>query len=69
MSSRVVSTSYLGWSAIYEINIGGNTKVRVNTKINGTAVRESETLDIGFDSADCVLRREANLRWLLKSKP
>ncbi|QPC95897.1 TOBE domain-containing protein (plasmid) [Mesorhizobium sp. INR15] len=53
---------YLGGSAIYEIDIGGITKIRVNTQINGTAVREGEKIEIGFDSADCVLLDEDGLR-------
>ncbi|WP_258052469.1 TOBE domain-containing protein [Mesorhizobium sp. INR15] len=52
----------MGGSAIYEIDIGGITKIRVNTQINGTAVREGEKIEIGFDSADCVLLDEDGLR-------
>ncbi len=62
LSGRVVSTSYLGGSAIYEIDIGGKTVLRANTPITGKIVREGETIDIGFDPAGCVLLDEKGLR-------
>lgn len=62
LSGRVVSTSYLGGSAIYEIDIGGRTTIRANTRINGRVAREGEAIDVGFDPAGCVLLDESGLR-------
>lgn len=62
LAGRVVSTSYLGSSAIYEIDIGGKTTVRANTPISGRAAREGEAIDVGFDSADSVLLDENGSR-------
>ena len=59
---RVVSTSYLGGSAIYEIDLGGKTLVRANTPIAGRLVGEGETIDVGFDPSGCVLLDERGLR-------
>ena len=55
LSGRVVSTSYLGGSAIYEIDLGGETLVRANTPIAGRLAGEGETVEVGFDPAGCVL--------------
>ncbi|UDL89009.1 ABC transporter ATP-binding protein [Mesorhizobium sp. PAMC28654] len=52
---RIVSTSYLGGNAVYEIDIGGNTPVRANTLIDGQPLREGEAVDVGFDPKGCVL--------------
>ncbi|WFP74957.1 ABC transporter ATP-binding protein [Mesorhizobium sp. WSM4906] len=62
LSGRVVSTSYLGGSAIYEIDIGGKTTVRANAAINGRIVREGETIEVGFDPGGCVLLDESGQR-------
>ncbi|TIQ32475.1 MAG: ABC transporter ATP-binding protein [Mesorhizobium sp.] len=62
LSGRVVSTSYLGGSAIYEIDIGGKTTVRANAAINGRVVREGETIEVGFDPGGCVLLDESGQR-------
>ncbi|WFP61670.1 ABC transporter ATP-binding protein [Mesorhizobium sp. WSM4904] len=62
LSGRVVSTSYLGGSAIYEIDIGGKTSVRANAAINGRIVREGETIEVGFDPGGCVLLDESGQR-------
>ncbi|MET3590716.1 MULTISPECIES: ABC transporter ATP-binding protein [Mesorhizobium] len=62
LSGRVVSTSYLGGSAIYEIDIGGKTSVRANASINGRVVREGEAIEVGFDPAGCVLLDENGQR-------
>ncbi|MEP9387282.1 ABC transporter ATP-binding protein [Mesorhizobium sp. KR9-304] len=62
LAGRVVSTSYLGSSAIYEIDIGGKTTVRANTPISGRIAREGEAVDVGFDAADCVLLNENGSR-------
>ncbi|WP_281015524.1 TOBE domain-containing protein [Mesorhizobium sp. M00.F.Ca.ET.217.01.1.1] len=62
LSGRVVSTSYLGGSATYEIDIGGKRTVRANTQINGRVVREGEAINIGFDPAGCVLLDEKGIR-------
>ena len=55
LTGRVVSTSYLGGSAIYEIDIGGCTTIRANTQISGPVAGEGEVVDVGFDPAACVL--------------
>lgn len=62
LAGRVVSTSYLGGSAIYEIDIGGKTTIRANTQINGSVAREGEAIDVGFDPAGCVLLDESGRR-------
>ena len=62
LSGRVISTSYLGGSAIYEIDIGDKRTVRANTQIDGRLVREGEAIDIGFDLAGCVLLDEKGIR-------
>jgi putative spermidine/putrescine transport system ATP-binding protein/spermidine/putrescine transport system ATP-binding protein len=61
LSGRVVSTSYLGGSAIYEVDLGGTT-VRSNTPISGTVVREGEAMEVGFDPTGCVLLDENGRR-------
>ena len=55
LSGRVVSTSYLGGSAIYEIDLGGKTIVRANNAISGRLAHEGEAVEVGFDPAGCVL--------------
>ncbi|WP_421916900.1 ABC transporter ATP-binding protein [Mesorhizobium sp.] len=55
LAGRIVSTSYLGGNAVYEIDIGGNTPVRANTLIDGQPLREGEAVDVGFDPKGCVL--------------
>ncbi|MDQ2632280.1 MAG: ABC transporter ATP-binding protein [Pseudomonadota bacterium] len=55
LAGTVTSTSYLGGSAIYEIDIGSRTVIRADTQINGPVAREGEALEIGFDPAACVL--------------
>jgi ABC-type Fe3+/spermidine/putrescine transport system ATPase subunit len=62
LTGRVVTTSYLGGSAIYEIDIGGGTTIRANTQINGSVAREGETVDVSFDPAGCVLLDESGSR-------
>lgn len=62
LSGRVVSASYLGGSAIYEIDIGGKTSVRANAPITGRVLREGEAIDIGFDPEGCVLLDEDGQR-------
>lgn len=62
LRGRIVSNSYLGGSAIYEIDIGGGTTIRANTQINGIVAREGEMVDVGFDPAGCVLLDERGLR-------
>jgi ABC-type Fe3+/spermidine/putrescine transport system ATPase subunit len=62
LTGRIVTTSYLGGSAIYEIDIGGGTTIRANTQINGPVAREGEAVDVGFDPAGCVLLDESGLR-------
>jgi ABC-type Fe3+/spermidine/putrescine transport system ATPase subunit len=55
LAGRVVSTSYLGGSAVYEIDIGQGTIIRANTAINGEIMREGEAVTVGFEPAGCVL--------------
>ncbi|MEW6631099.1 MAG: ABC transporter ATP-binding protein [Pseudomonadota bacterium] len=62
LAGRVVSTSYLGGSAIYEIDIGGGTTMRANTPISGRVFREGEPIEVGFDPAGCVLLDEGGRR-------
>jgi ABC-type Fe3+/spermidine/putrescine transport system ATPase subunit len=62
LTGRVVSTSYLGGSAIYEIDIGEGTTVRANTQINGRLAREGEPIRLCFDPADCILLDDRGLR-------
>lgn len=62
LSGRVVSTSYLGSNAIYEIDIGGKTTIRANSPINGKVAREGEAIEVGFDPAGCVLLDANGLR-------
>ncbi|WP_027059924.1 ABC transporter ATP-binding protein [Mesorhizobium loti] len=62
LSGRVVSASYLGGSAIYEIDIGGQTNIRANAPISGRVLREGEAIDLGFDPEGCVLLDEDGQR-------
>ncbi|MBZ9816499.1 ABC transporter ATP-binding protein [Mesorhizobium sp. CA7] len=62
LSGRVVSASYLGGSAIYEVDIGGKANIRANAPIDGRVLREGEAIELGFDADDCVLLDEAGLR-------
>ncbi|OBQ73282.1 ABC transporter ATP-binding protein [Mesorhizobium erdmanii] len=62
LSGRVVSASYLGGSAIYEIDVGGKANIRANAPISGRVLREGEPIDLGFDPGDCVLLDEAGQR-------
>ncbi|TPL86091.1 ABC transporter ATP-binding protein [Mesorhizobium sp. B2-3-12] len=62
LSGRVVSASYLGGSAIYDIDIGGKTNLRVNAPITGRVLREGEAIDLGFDPEGCVLLDEDGRR-------
>ncbi|TIU48840.1 MAG: ABC transporter ATP-binding protein [Mesorhizobium sp.] len=62
LTGRVVSASYLGGSAIYEIDIGGKTSLRANTPITGRVLREGEAIDLGFDPEGCVLLDDSGRR-------
>ena len=62
LSGRVVSASYLGGSAIYEIDIGGKTSIRANAPITGRVLSEGEAIDLGFDPEGCVLLDEDGQR-------
>jgi ABC-type Fe3+/spermidine/putrescine transport system ATPase subunit len=62
ISGRVVSTSYLGGSAIYEIDIGGGKPIRASMQIAGRVAREGESIEVGFDPTGCVLLDEKGLR-------
>ena len=62
LTGRVVSNSYLGGSAIYEIDIGHGTILRANTQITGPVVGEGDQIDVGFDPSACVVLDAAGLR-------
>ncbi|MBZ9868495.1 ABC transporter ATP-binding protein [Mesorhizobium sp. CA15] len=62
LPGRVVSASYLGGSAIYEVDIGGKANIRANAPIDGRVLREGEAIELGFDADDCVLLDETGLR-------
>ncbi|TPK96562.1 MULTISPECIES: ABC transporter ATP-binding protein [unclassified Mesorhizobium] len=62
LPGRVVSASYLGSSAIYEVDIGGKTNIRANAPIDGRVLREGEAIELSFDADDCVLLDEAGRR-------
>ena len=62
LPGRVVSASYLGGSAIYEVDIGGAANIRANAPIDGRVLREGEAIELGFDADDCVLLDEAGRR-------
>ncbi|OHV73700.1 ABC transporter ATP-binding protein [Mesorhizobium sp. LCM 4576] len=62
LPGRVASTSYLGGSAIYEVDIGGKTSIRANAAINGRVLREGEAVELSFDPDDCVLLDENGRR-------
>lgn len=62
LSGRVVSTSYLGSSAVYEIDIGQDTTIRANTVLNGGIMREGDAVDVGFEPGGCVLLDDAGRR-------
>ncbi|TPI12687.1 ABC transporter ATP-binding protein [Mesorhizobium sp. B4-1-3] len=62
LPGRIVSASYLGGSAIYEVDIGGKANVRANVPIDGRVLREGEAIELGFDPGDCVLLDEAGQR-------
>jgi ABC-type Fe3+/spermidine/putrescine transport system ATPase subunit len=55
LAGKVISTSYLGGNVAYEIDIGENTIIRVNTLIDGRLVRAGEDITAGFDPAGCIL--------------
>ncbi|MER8529605.1 ABC transporter ATP-binding protein [Mesorhizobium sp. M0814] len=62
LAGRIVSTSYLGGNAVYEIDIGAGTLVRANTLIDGQPLREGEAVDVCFDPLGCVLLDAQGLR-------
>ncbi|TPJ62185.1 ABC transporter ATP-binding protein [Mesorhizobium sp. B2-7-1] len=62
LPGQVVSASYLGGSAIYEVDIGGKTNIRANAPIDGRVRREGEAIELGFDPNDCVLLDEDGRR-------
>ncbi|TPI70707.1 ABC transporter ATP-binding protein [Mesorhizobium sp. B3-1-3] len=62
LPGRVVSASYLGGSAIYEVDIGSKTNIRANAPIDGRVLREGEAIELSFDADDCVLLDEAGRR-------
>ncbi len=55
LRGKITSTSYLGGSIIYEIEIGAGAVVRANTAIGGTMAKEGDSLEAGFLPADCVV--------------
>ena len=62
LTGRVVSHSYLGGSAIYEVDIGGGKILRANTQISGLVAAEGQMVEVGFDPTACVLLDERGLR-------
>ncbi|MEP9396756.1 ABC transporter ATP-binding protein [Mesorhizobium sp. KR2-14] len=62
LAGRVASASYLGGSAIYEIDIGDNTIIRANTLIDGRIMREGAAVEVGFEPQGCVLLDEKGRR-------
>lgn len=62
LPGRIVSASYLGGSAIYEVDIGGKTNIRANASIDGRVLSEGEAVELGFDPDGCVLLDEAGRR-------
>ncbi|CDX62014.1 polyamine transporter subunit; ATP-binding component of ABC superfamily [Mesorhizobium plurifarium] len=62
LPGRIVSASYLGGSAIYEVDIGGKTNIRANAVIDGRVLREGEAVELSFDPDDCVLLDEDGRR-------
>jgi ABC-type Fe3+/spermidine/putrescine transport system ATPase subunit len=62
LTGRIVSSSYLGGNAVYEIDIGGDTVVRANTTLDGRALGEGEPVEVGFDPTACVLLDDQGLR-------
>jgi len=62
LPGRVVSASYLGGSAIYEVDIGGKTIIRANAPIDGRVLSEGEAIELGFGPEDCVLLDEGGQR-------
>ncbi|UCI24831.1 ABC transporter ATP-binding protein [Mesorhizobium sp. B2-8-5] len=62
LPGRVVSASYLGGSAIYEVDIGRKTNIRANAPIDGRVLREGEAIELSFGADDCVLLDEAGRR-------
>ena len=62
LKGSVISTSYLGSGAIYEIGIGANAVVRAHVAASGTVAREGESVDVAFQPADCVLMDARGLR-------
>jgi spermidine/putrescine ABC transporter ATP-binding subunit len=55
LSGRVLSTSYLGGSVIYEVDIGNNTTIRASIQIGGGPARGGNDITLGFEPADCGL--------------
>ncbi|MGE3832755.1 MAG: ABC transporter ATP-binding protein [Parvibaculaceae bacterium] len=53
LSGKIVSTSYLGGSVIYEVNVGNNTVIRAS--ITGQPPRGSGEIAMGFEPTDCGL--------------
>ncbi|MBZ9986676.1 ABC transporter ATP-binding protein [Mesorhizobium sp. BH1-1-5] len=62
LPGQVVAASYLGGSAIYEVDIGGKTNIRANAPIDGRVLREGEAIELRFDPNDCVLLDEDGRR-------
>ncbi|OQM75790.1 ABC transporter ATP-binding protein [Manganibacter manganicus] len=54
LAGRIVSASYLGGSAVYEIDIAGSI-VRANSAIEGKPLAEGDAVEAGFEPHDCIL--------------
>jgi ABC-type Fe3+/spermidine/putrescine transport system ATPase subunit len=55
LTGRVTAASYLGGSAVYEIDIGAGTVIRANTSVDGKLLGDGEPVDVGFEPAACAL--------------
>jgi len=54
LSGKILSTSYLGGTAVYEVDLGGAV-VRAHLPIDGDALAESSMIEMGFEPATAIL--------------
>lgn len=54
MSGKILSTSYLGGTAVYEVDLGGAT-VRAHLPIDGDAMPEGSMIELEFEPATAIL--------------
>jgi ABC-type Fe3+/spermidine/putrescine transport system ATPase subunit len=55
LSGQIISTSYLGGSVVYEVDIGANTIIRASIQAGGRPMPAGEDIRLGFEPADCGL--------------